>query len=205
MLSKPLLEKLYIHERQSVSRIAKKLACSESKVNYWLARFKIPKRSIADALYQRWNPLGDPFSVRTPRTMQEAFLYGVGLGLYWGEGTKSNTASIRLGNTDPRLICTFIRFLVQLYDVDVRKLKFGLQIFSDMPPGEALKFWQRYLKVSPSQFHKIIVTPARSLGTYRKKTQHGVLTVYFNNRKLRDIICRAVDGIDDTVSTHKPM
>jgi hypothetical protein len=72
-----------------------------------------------------------------------------------------------------------------------------------MKPNEALAFWQQCLKVSPRQFHKVIVTPARSLGTYRYKTKHGVLTVYFNNRKLRDIICQAVEDIDSMFN--KPM
>ena len=97
----------------------------------------------------------------------------------------------------------FIRFLVDLYGIDRKKLKFGLQIFSDMKSSEALQFWSRFLKISPSQFYKVIITPARSLGTYRNKTRHGVLTVYFNNRKLRDIICQAVEDLDSMFN--KPM
>lgn len=31
------------------------------------------------------------------------------------------------------------------------------------------------------------------MGTYRKKTQHGVLTLYFNNKKLRDIIIGEIE------------
>ena len=127
-------------------------------------------------------------------------LYGIGIGLYWGEGTKSNKTTLRLGNTDPHLIKIFLRFLFQMYNIDPRRLRFGLQVFSDMPKGEALRFWQKSLQVSPTQFHKVIVTPARSLGTYKKKTKHGVLTIYFNNRKLRDIICQAIETIDSDIS-----
>jgi len=203
MFTKSLLQRLYLVEKHSVAEIAKRTGCSQGQVNYWLKKFEIPKRSISDAVYQKWNPLGDPFVVRQPKTLQKAVLYGLGLGLYWGEGTKSNRTTLRLGNTDPRLIRTFIRFLDELYGVKKHKLKFGLQIFSDMPPKEALGFWRKFLKVSPRQFHKVIVTPARSLGTYRYKTKHGVLTIYFNNRKLRDIICQAIEDIDGVLS--KPL
>lgn len=122
-------------------------------------------------------------------------MFGLGIGLYWGEGNKSNKLSVRIGNTDPRLIKAFIRFLEQICGIHPHKLKFGLQIFSDMAPDAALQFWQKELNVLPTQFQKVVVTPARGIGTYRNKTKHGVLTVYYNNRKLRDIICNMVENI----------
>lgn len=121
------------------------------------------------------------------------FLYGLGLGLYWGEGTKSNTNSVRLGNTDPKLIKTFLKFLKLCFQIDENKLRFGLQVFSDMNPNRALHFWVKELGLKQSQFQKVIVTPARSIGTYRQKTQHGVLTVYFNNKKLRNLIVGEIE------------
>lgn len=195
------LENLYLRQGWSVSSLAQRYKCSQGKINYWLAKYDIPKRSISDALYQKWNPSGDPFSSPTLKTRQDVFLFGLGLGLYWGEGNKSNKVSVRLGNTDPRLIKTFLQFLKKTYRVDSSRIKFGLQIFSDMKPRDALRFWQKQLQASPKQFHKVVVTPARSLGTYRNKTKHGVLTIYFNNRKLRDIICHAVEDLDGTLSS----
>ena len=194
-LSCATLERLYIKEKKPISTIAKLLECSEHKVNYWVARFGIQKRSISEGVYLYHNPHGDPFKIHKPKTMDEAFLSGLGLGLYWGEGTKSNKNSVRLGNTDPRLITKFIEFLMRLFEIDKKKLKFGLQIFSDMVPEVALKFWMNHLGASRSQFQKVIVTPARSIGTYRHKTKHGVLTVYFCNKKLRDTICQMIENM----------
>ena len=108
---------------------------------------------------------------------------------------KSNKGSVRLGNTDPRLVVKFIEFLVRLLGVDKKRLKFGLQIFSDMPSEKALQFWLHELDVPRSQFQKVIVTPARSIGTYRHKTKHGVLTVQFHNTKLRDLICQMIENM----------
>src|SRR3989344_9534870 len=113
-LSKEVLEKFYTTEKNSVSTIAKKLGYSEHKINYWLAEFKIPKRSISESVYLYHNPYGDPFKVITPKTIEEAFLSGLGIGLYWGEGTKSNKNTVRLGNTDPKLIKKFIEFLIKI-------------------------------------------------------------------------------------------
>ena len=177
----------------SSSAIANYLHCSVGRVNYWLLRHNISKRTISDAIYQKWNPNGDPFGLYKPKTLQEAVLYGLGVGLYWGEGTKSNKLSVRLGNTDPRLIKKFMQFLKTFYQVDKNKLHFGLQIFGDMNAKNVLQFCTRSLGVSSKQFYKVTITPYRGIGNYRKKTEYGVLTIFFNNKKLRDIICRAID------------
>ena len=123
-------------------------------------------------------------------------LFGLGVGLYWGEGTKSNKHCVRLGNTDPRLIKAFIRFLIRIGGIKKDKLRFGLQVFSDMSPKQALEFWQREIDMPRGQFFpKVVVTPARSLGTYRNKTKHGVLTIYYGNKKLRDILCQMIEDV----------
>jgi len=196
MLKQETLMALCQQKGLSVSAIARRLRCSDNKVNYWLSEFKIPKRSISDALYKKWNPKGDPFSVRAPLSVEDGILYGLGVGLYWGEGTKASKTSIKLGNTDPALVRKFIDFLLKFYGINKKRLRFGLQIFGDMDTNTAVKYWMRSLNVSRGQFYpKIIITPHRGIGNYRRKTRYGVLTVYFNNRKLRDILCNAIDKV----------
>jgi len=169
--------------------IANQMGCSLHKIKYWMEKYKIPIRSISEAIYLKRNPNGDPFKVKEPTSNEDYFLRGLGLGLYWGEGTKANRLSVRLGNSDPALIKNFIKFLIRRYGIDKNDLRFGLQLFSDINPQEALKFWQKELDVSKDRFQKVIITPSRGLGTYRKKVKYGVLTVYYHNRKLRDLIC----------------
>jgi len=115
--------------------------------------------------------------------------------LLGGEGTKSNKNAVRLGNTDPDLIIVFIRFLKECFSIDTRRLKFGLQIFSDMDPNRAKRFWMHKLHARSTQFQKVIVTQARGLGTYKKKTQHGVLTVYFGNTRLQGEILATIEKL----------
>ena len=193
--TKTELEKLYLHTKKSSKEISDLFGCSEHKVNYWMKKHGIQKRSVSEAVYQKLNPNGDPFVCEKPKTMEEAFLYGLGLGLYWGEGTKSDKHSVRLGNTNPKLIKKFIEFLINRYSIDRKKMRFGLQIFSDMSPSEGLSFWSKELGFPKSQFQKVVVTHARGVGTYRQKTKHGVLTVYYSNKKLRDIIGAVIDDL----------
>lgn len=187
-ISKSILFALYTKKNKSMKEIAGILGCSSHKVSYWMGKYDFPRRTISDAVYQRANPNGDPFSVRVPCTPQEWMLFGMGLGLYWGEGTKSDISSVRLGNTDPKLIKTFLSFLKTLFGVNVKDCRFGLQIFSDTSPKVAVAFWSGELGINHSQFQKVVVTRPRGKGTYHHKLEYGVLTVYYHNKKLRNII-----------------
>lgn len=194
-IPKELLTKLYLTEKLSVSEISRRLKYSERAINYWLGRHEIKKRTISEAIYLKYNPNGDPFKIKTPSNLHEAELMGLGLGLYWGEGNKRNRNSIKLGNTDPNLIKKFIEFLDKICGVDKRRFRFGLQIFSDVNPKIAYGFWLKQLKFPKEQFYKTVVTPARSIGTYHHKNIYGVLTVYFHNIRLRNLICNAIDNM----------
>jgi hypothetical protein len=81
-----------------------------------------------------------------------------------------------------------MRFLIELFGVEKDKLTFALQTFTDIDTDSALEYWCSKLDVKLSQFRTVHVTISGSLGTYRRKSQYGVVTVLFHNRKLRDII-----------------
>lgn len=188
MLDKERLNKLYIGQGKSKQEIAKLLNCSLHKVSYWMEKHAIKTRSISDAIYLKHNPNGDPFKFKKPKNINEAVLYGLGLGLYWGEGTKADSHSVRLGNTDPKLLKRFVEFLIRFFGINKQRLRFGLQIFTDISIEEAIDFWVKELKIKRHQVYKPIITLSGSLGTYRKKSRYGVLTVIFSNTKLRNLL-----------------
>jgi hypothetical protein len=188
MIQKEVLMELYINQGKSALDIAKGLNCSENKVRYWMHAHKIGLRNISEAIYLKCNPNGDPFRFGSPRNIQEAILYGIGVGLYWGEGTKADKNSVRLGNTDSKLIKSFIKFLIKFFQIEKKDLKFGLQLFCDINETDAVNFWTNELKISKQQFYKVTITKSVSKGTYRKKSKYGVLTVYYHNKKMRDLL-----------------
>lgn len=195
MISKEFLIREYLQSKQSVAQIAGSLRCSQSRVNYWLLKHGLQKRSLSDAQYVKQNPHGDPFSFTSPKSTEEWFLYGMGLGLYWGEGNRKSKTAVRLGNTDPDLLRYFLDFLFHIYNIDQTRLRFGLQIFTDNDPVEVKAYWCKKLKISADKFQKITVTPSVRKGTYGVKSQHGVLTIYFSNTKIRDIIVGAIEAL----------
>lgn len=188
MIPKETLEQLYLRDGHSMKKIATELGFSVNKIAYWMDKHNIKRRTISDAIYKIHNPEGDPFTIKNFSNMAEAQLYGLGIGLFWGEGNKADKYSVRIGNTDPEIIKTFMQFLSVFFEVPKERLRFSLQIFTDIDSTAALRFWTRHLSVDSSQFYKITVTISGSLGTYRKKSQYGVVTLYYHNKKLRDII-----------------
>ncbi|MBX4210620.1 hypothetical protein KW783_01470 [Candidatus Parcubacteria bacterium] len=195
MISKERLLNLYVDQKKSSSEIAHIFKCSLNQVNYWLIKYKIKKRTISQALYNKHNPKGDPFEYVYPKTFKDALLFGLGMGLYWGEGNKRNKNSVRLTNGDPKMIKKFIIFLKTIFNIDKNKLKFGLQVFKDTAPSKALAFWRRELAEPKSKFQKVVILPSRGIGTYKHKLEYGVLTIYFNNTKLRDTLCNLMETI----------
>lgn len=188
MISENILRELYNVDKMSMMDISKQLNCSLHKVNYWMEKYNIKRRTISQAIYNINNPDGDPFKLQTIDTIEKAKLFGMGLGLYWGEGTKASKYAVRLGNTDPELLITFMRFLTELFAVKKENLRFGLQIFTDINTEEAIKYWVSRLKVDRSQFYKIHITISGSIGTYKDKSKYGVVTIYYHKKRLRDIL-----------------
>jgi hypothetical protein len=197
MIAKFVLIKQYSFEKKSASEIATILGCSISKVNYWLKKNGITKRSISEAVYSKKNPNGNPFSVTTPLNKKEILLLGLGLGLYWGEGNKKNKSEIRLGNSDPDLLNCFIHFLEKRYVINRRDLRFSLQVHNDVVVSQVEAFWRNKLNVSKTQFYKTIVSKSNKKGTYRNKSQNGVLTVYFLNSRLRNHLLGEIEKLRD--------
>jgi len=171
-----------------MKEISDKTDWKYEKVVYWMRKFGIPRRSRSEATYVKRNPEGDPFKVKNKLTPKRRELKGLGLGLYWGEGDKSGSTSVRLCNTDPELINKFIEFLVKICGVKKEKLKYELQIFNDADEKKAIKFWLENLNIKESQFGKIINHPSRGKGTYNRKNQTGVLMVCCHNKKLKEEI-----------------
>jgi hypothetical protein len=186
---------LYIRGKKSVSEIARISRCSENKINYWLNKYQIPKRTISEAIYIKHNPKGDPFRFRLPKNAKEAELFGLGIGLYWGEGNKANKNTVRLGNSDANILKVFIKFLVSFFEINKKDLKFHLHIFTDMDIEEVKRYWIRELGIKEKQIYKPLISKSGLIGTYRKKSKYGVMTLYYGNTKVRNKIVHLIENI----------
>jgi hypothetical protein len=200
MIKEKILNRLYVRKKMSMAEISKFINVNIRQVDYWMKRYNIKSRSISEAIYQKHNKSGDPFKMAKFASNKnifknKTFLFGLGLGLYWGEGAKRNIHSVRLSNSDPALIKKFIDFLVEIYGIDKNRLRFQLQTYDDLDLKRLVSFWTKYLSVKNTQFYKTTILVRRGVGTYSEKMKNGVIIVYFNNMKLKNLISSQIANI----------
>ncbi len=187
MITKENLVSAYIEKRLSMAEIAKEYGCSVNKIDYWMKSYDIKRRNRSEANYIKYNPEGDPFNIKFNLTAEEQHLKGLGMGIYWGEGNKRNVHSVRVGNTDPGLILTFVKFLKEICRVQENKITYGLQLFTDIDELTALNYWMSKLNIQRSQIMPTVnrINSGR-IGSYQSKNVYGVITVCVHNVKLRN-------------------
>ena len=189
------LEKFY-KSGLSMFEIAAKLECSLHKIVYWMNKYGLHRRSLSEAMYTKLNPNGDPFKIKKIINQDEKFLYGLGLGIYWGEGDRRSKNAIRVANTDPKLIKAFTKFLLTICQLEKRKLLYNLICFNDSNPEEVRNYWAKELRISKEKFGKIVQIPSQGKGTYRKKSRYGVCIAIVCNMKLKSWIMDEISKIN---------
>jgi hypothetical protein len=81
----------------------------------------------------------------------------IGAALYWGEGYRieiqKHSPTISFANSDPNMAVLFLRFLREILRIPEEKIRPRVQIFGNIEPKDAVKFWSRILLISPTRFH----------------------------------------------------
>ncbi len=151
-----------------------------------MAQFGLERRSWSEATYLNRNPDGDPFTITLLETPEEWYLFGVGVGLYLGEGSKTGW-SVTLVNTNPGIHRTFLTFLERICGVQRGQLRAELNIFDDCNVDDAIEWWCNQLGLTSNQFSKPMVRQSRG-GNYTNKSTHGTVAIRFHNVRLQNII-----------------
>jgi hypothetical protein len=178
-----------------MQEISDKTGRSLHQVIHCLDKYDIPRRFPSEAAYIKWNPNGDPFKIKNKLNKNEILLKGLGLGLYWGEGNKASDHSVRLGNSDPKLIRSFREFLIKICGIKEEKLRYSLLLFNDASKSNAIDFWNKELDLMPNRIKSIFSLKPRGKGTYKKKSMTRVLIIEFCNTKLKKKIDKMVEVI----------
>ena len=165
--------------------ISKKLNVSHNKIVYWMNQYNIQRRTRSEAVYKKHNPKGNPFRIKQIKNKKDFFIYGMGLGIYWGEGNKADKNSIRIGTSDPQMIIQFRYFLLYVCGVPISKFKYSLMCFKNSNISLAKKYWSKALKIKSKQLGKVTKIPPMGKGRYKKISNYGVCTIYVNNTKLK--------------------
>lgn len=187
-LARDELEQLYYAQKLSMQQIAQHFGCSVNKVVYWMQQYGFERRTWSEATYVYRNPDGDPFKICMPETSEEWKLFGVGIGLYMGEGARKTKWHVAIVNTNPGVHRTFIVFLERFCGVLRKNVKLDLNVFDDCDVELVKQWWVSQLGLSQEQFRSVCIRPSKRSGVYKNKSMYGTLTVMFSNAKLKKII-----------------
>lgn len=184
MVQKEVLE-TYYYSGKSMKDISKILGFSEHKIVYWMKKHNIKRRTLSEAIYLHSNPNGDPFKLKVIKDIEDAKLFGLGIGIYWGEGEKTTRHALRVANSDVNVILTFRRFLRIICGVQEQKIGYSLICFNDSNINEVSNYWSKALGTTKEKFGKIVQIPTQGKGTYKRKSLYGVCIIYVSNIKLK--------------------
>lgn len=98
---------------------------------------------------------------------------------YLGEGFKK-TDVLGLGNSDPLIVKFFLRTIIDLYRIDISKVRCALHLRADQNPEEIKKYWSNELKIPIEQFLKTSLDK-RTLGKPTYPDYKGVCIVTCGN------------------------
>lgn len=113
-----------------------------------------------------------------PSLTPEALFY-IGLGLYWGEGSKTESSSLAVTNSDPQVIRLMSRWFIEC--LEIGKERFMPRVFiSDTHRDREeiiLKFWAKELDIPSTQFRKTVFLDKGKKIYENRDSYYGVLAL----------------------------
>lgn len=112
--------------------------------------------------------------------------------LYVTEGSKRNGA-MNFGNSDPKIISTFLHLMRVCYKLDEAKFRCTLQCRADQNIRKLQRFWSKLTKIPNSQFCKVQVDK-RSVGKVTMKANYkGVCRVTYYSAQIHTELLEIAD------------
>lgn len=201
-------------KQMSYSQIRKILKVSKSTLSLWLRNYPLPEERIkelqkSEAVIEkirntkrqkREKRLKEIYETQKkfllPLKTRELFL--IGLGLYWGEGTKCRRDGLAISNTDPSIIKFFIYWLNKSLGIPKKKMRVGLHLYRDMNINKEMKFWSKILKIPLSQFTRPYIKKTSSKRINHKGGfGHGTCNLRINSVPIAEKIFMSIKAISD--------
>lgn len=128
----------------SKQRIRELRDWSEQRIEKFRATMKGKRQRRLDSIYAKQK------KILLPLKNRELFL--IGLGLYWGEGTKCTMSSLSVSNTNPAIINFYIYWLSKCLGFPKHKMTAYLHLYNDMDIQKEISYWSKILNIPGSQF-----------------------------------------------------
>lgn len=110
-------------------------------------------------------------------------LFTTGLALYWAEGTKNSSESVRFANSDENMIKIIMRWFREVCSVPEKKFRIQIHMHELHCRSDLEKFWSKITGIPHNQFYKTYIKKT-SLGQRRNILYNGTCSITVSNKNL---------------------
>lgn len=201
-------------EGKSYSQIKKELKIAKSTLSLWLRKYPLSKdqirllRDINETRIEKFRQtmqrkkeerLESYYEVEARRwlPLSGRELHLAGLFLYWGEGTKYDSGTLCIANTDPQVIKFSLFWMTCALKVQKSRIRVLLHLYSDMNINLETDYWANLLGLPKSQFSKPYIKITTRAGLDRKGFGHGTCNLMVFDRILKDTVLMTIKAVAD--------
>jgi transcriptional regulator with XRE-family HTH domain len=192
----------------TLTAIAAELGVSKSSVSVWVRDVDFePRPRSRGHRSQRPHPLHlaklrqieecDAWGRAVVGELSDRELLLVGAMLYAGEGDKRGD-TVKLANTDPRLILLHLAWLRRCFVIDERRFRMRLYLHEGLDLEASTAYWSGLTGIPPEQFTK----PYRAVADAtrrRAKHEHGCPAIVYADTALHRRVMGLVRAITSEV------
>lgn len=110
-------------------------------------------------------------------------LFITGLALYWAEGTKNSSESVRFANSDENMIKIIMEWFRSVCGVPEKKFRIQIHMHELHCRPALEKYWSKITGIPCNQFYKTYIKKT-SLGQRRNILYNGTCSVTVSNKNL---------------------
>jgi transcriptional regulator with XRE-family HTH domain len=192
----------------TMPEIAEHLGVSRSSVSLWTRDVEFDPSARRSATTDR-RPRGSDHPLRRRKleqierlrreaverigTLDDVALLHAGLGLYAGDGSKTQD-SVRFANSDPRMVALFCRWLRRFFVVEEHRLRVTLYLHAGLDLAAAEAHWAEVTAVPVAQFGRPYrATPDASIR--HNKHVHGCAHVAYHSADTHRQVLALMDAM----------
>lgn len=174
---------LYYKKGFSTNEIATKFNLTVWQVISFMRKNNLPRRKQSETRSIQFNKQPLSYLIKRRLTNTERGLKIAGLMLYWAEGSNRGKHTVDFSNSKPSMTKLYLKFLRRIYQIEETKLRVFLYCYSNQNTNNLIRFWSKYLKISPSQFSKPYVRNSLN-SAYPNRMKYGLAHIRYSDKRL---------------------
>ncbi len=184
----------------SYKEISKQMTVSKSTLSIWLrdieltdeqksrlinkmdrVRYEVARRKVADRMRRTRDIISE--AKKEVDLLSKNPLFFIGVALYWAEGAKNSTESVKFANSDPAMIVLIMKWLREICMVPESKFRVHIHMHDLHSRSDINSYWSKLTGIRKGQFYKPYIKHT-SLGQRRNILYNGTCSIIVSDKKL---------------------